>query len=42
MFPKGALDIMAIQTVAPIEEITDFPEQNTFNTDDMTAVDEEE
>ena len=33
---------MAIQNPVPLEEITDFPEQNTFNTDDMTAVEEEE
>ena len=33
---------MAIQTAAPREEITEFPEQDTFNTDDMTAVNEEE
>ena len=33
---------MAIQPTAPLEEITDFPEQDTFNTDDMTAVEEEE
>lgn len=32
---------MTSQTAA-IEEITDFPEQSTFNTDDMTAVNEEE
>lgn len=33
---------MATQPTAPLEEITDFPEQDTFNTDDMTAVEEEE
>lgn len=33
---------MAIQTAAPVEEIVDFPEQDTFNTDDMTVVNEEE
>lgn len=27
--------------VNPLEEIQDFPEQDTFNTDDMTAVNEE-
>ena len=33
---------METKTAAPIEEIPSFPEQNTFNTDDMTAVNEEE
>lgn len=32
---------MENKTAVVIEEITDFPEQTTFNTDDMTAVDEE-
>lgn len=33
---------MALPVVVYLEEITDFPEQDTFNTDDMTAVNEEE
>ena len=32
---------MSFQTTAPVEEVIDFPEQDTFNTDDMTAIDEE-
>ena len=31
---------MESQVTDAKEEITEFPEQSTFNTDDMTAVDE--